>query len=78
MSGPNDVWAMRCPVSECAHSPGKPTDNGFIEAFYSKLRSECLNAHWFMTLADAMENWRIGPSRPIAMQSPAGQRKLLQ
>jgi hypothetical protein len=24
--------------------PGKPTDNGFIEAFNSKLRSECLNA----------------------------------
>ena len=22
--------------------PGKPTDNGFIEAFNSKLRAECL------------------------------------
>lgn len=41
--------------------PGKPTDNAFIEAFNSKLRSECLNAHWFMSLADAqkkLENWR--------------------
>ena len=41
--------------------PGKPTDNAFIEAFNSKFRSECLNAHWFMTLADArekMETWR--------------------
>jgi putative transposase len=27
--------------------PGKPTENGFIKAFSSKLRSECLNAHWF-------------------------------
>ena len=31
---------------------GKPTDNGFIEAFNSKLRSECLNAHWILTVAD--------------------------
>ena len=26
-----------------------------IEAFNSKLRAECLNAHWFMSLADARE-----------------------
>jgi len=41
--------------------PGKLTDNGLIEAFNSKLRSECLNAHWFMSLDDArakMEDWR--------------------
>jgi putative transposase len=41
--------------------PGKPTDNGFIEAFNSKLRAECLNAHWFLSLADArdrLETWR--------------------
>jgi putative transposase len=41
--------------------PGKPTDRGLIEASNSKLRSECLNAHWFMDLADArekLEAWR--------------------
>ena len=41
--------------------PGKPTDNGFIEAFNSKPRSDGLKAHWFMSLADAaekLENWR--------------------
>jgi len=41
--------------------PGKPTDNAFIEAFNSKLRSECLNAHWFLSLEDAcekLEAWR--------------------
>ncbi len=40
--------------------PGNPTDNGLIEAFNSKLRVECLNAHWFLTLEDArekLENW---------------------
>ena len=41
--------------------PGKPTDNAFIEAFNSRFRAECLNTHWFLSLADArekMEDWR--------------------
>ena len=41
--------------------PGKPTDNGHIEAFNSRLRAECLNASWFLSLADArdrIEEWR--------------------
>jgi putative transposase len=33
--------------------PGKPTDNAFIEALNGKVSSECLNAHWFMSLDDA-------------------------
>ena len=33
--------------------PGKPTDNAFIESFNGRLRDECLNAHWFLSLADA-------------------------
>jgi len=42
---------------------------GFIEAFNSKLRSECLNAHWFMSLADAQEKpetwrWHYNEGRP--------------
>ena len=35
--------------------PGKPTDNGCIEAFNSKFPVECLNVHWFLTLADARQ-----------------------
>jgi putative transposase len=41
--------------------PGKPTDNAFIEAFNGRFWTECLNQHWFMTLADAaekLEAWR--------------------
>ena len=41
--------------------PGKPTDNAYIEAFNGRFRAECLNAHWFLTLADAaekLEAWR--------------------
>jgi putative transposase len=41
--------------------PGRPTDNGLIEAFDGRLRAECLNAPWFLPLADAqdrIEEWR--------------------
>lgn len=34
---------------------GKPTDKAFIDAFNSKLRSECLNAHLFFRLEGACE-----------------------
>ena len=49
--------------------PGKPTDNAFIETFNESLRDECLNVHWFETIADArrlIEGWRIdyNESRP--------------
>ncbi len=42
-------------------SDGRPTDNAFIEAFNGRLRQECLNTHWFLTLDDArekLEAWR--------------------
>jgi putative transposase len=39
----------------------KPTDNAFVESFNGRLRDECRNAHWFLSLADArakIEAWR--------------------
>ena len=36
-------------------------DNAFIEAFNSRLRAECLNASWFLSMPDArdrIERWR--------------------
>ena len=56
-----DLWAYANGVNLDFSRPGKPTDNAFIEAFNSKFRGECLNAHWFMSLDDArakMEDWR--------------------
>ena len=49
--------------------PGKPTDNAYVESFNGTLRSECLDAHWFVTLAEAkqvIEAWRqeYNESRP--------------
>ncbi|MBZ9810889.1 IS3 family transposase [Mesorhizobium sp. ESP-6-2] len=56
-----DLWAYQKGVELDFSRPGKPTDNAFIESFNGKFRSECLNAHWFLTLDDArlkMEEWR--------------------
>ena len=56
-----DLWAYQRGVTLDFSRPGKPTDNAFIEAFNSKLRSECLNTHWFLSLEDAcekLERWR--------------------
>jgi putative transposase len=56
-----DLWAYTRGVTLDFSRPGKPTDNAFIEAFNGRLRAECLNADWFLTLADArkkLEDWR--------------------
>ena len=56
-----DLWAYQRGVTLDFSRPGKPTDNAFIEAFNGRFRAECLNAHWFMSLADAqkkLEDWR--------------------
>jgi len=57
-----DLWAFSKGVVLDFSRPGKPTDNAFIEAFNGRLRSECLDAHWFMSLPDArekLEAWRV-------------------
>jgi transposase InsO family protein len=41
--------------------PGKPNQNAYIESFNGRLRDECLNEHWFTSLAHArhvIESWR--------------------
>jgi len=56
-----DLWAYANDVTLDFSRPGKPTDNAYIEAFNSKFRQECLNTHWFLTVADArekLEDWR--------------------
>jgi len=56
-----DLWAYARGVTLDFSRRGKPTDNAYIEALNGRLRAECLNAHWFLTLADAvekLEDWR--------------------
>jgi len=41
--------------------PGKPNQNAYVESFNGRLRDECLNEHWFTSLAHArelIETWR--------------------
>ena len=56
-----DHWAYLNGVEIDFSRPGKPTDDAFVEAFNARLRAECLNASWFLSLADArerIEEWR--------------------
>jgi putative transposase len=48
-----DEWAYRRGVTLDFIRPGKPTENGFMEAFNGKLRDECLNSHQFLSIDDA-------------------------
>jgi putative transposase len=73
-----DLWAYQRGVTLDFSRPGRPTDNGFIESFNGKFRTECLNTHWFMSLDDArakMEDWRrdyneIRPHSAIGNKAP--------
>ena len=56
-----DLWAYHHGVRIDFSRPGKPTDNAFIETFNGSFRDECLNVHWFDTIAQArreIEAWR--------------------
>ena len=57
-----DQWADRRGVALQFIQPGKPIQNAFAESFNGRLRDECLNESWFVTLADARETieaWRV-------------------
>ncbi len=57
-----DQWAYLNKVELDFSRPGKPSDNAYIEAFNSRVRQECLNASWFLSMADARQRineWRI-------------------
>ncbi len=56
-----DQWAYVNQVKLDFSRPGKPTDNALIEAFNGRLRDECLNQSWFLSLEDARDKvaaWR--------------------
>ena len=61
-----DEWAYRNNVKLDFIRPGKPIENAYIESFNGKLRDECLNDNWFLSLEDArriIEEWRIDYNR---------------
>jgi putative transposase len=61
-----DQWAYARGVRLRFIEPGKPVQNAFIGRFNARLRDECLNEHWFLSLADArqiVEAWRMDYNR---------------
>ena len=56
-----DQWAYERGVGLRFIEPGKPIQNAFVESFQGRRRDECLDRHWFVSLADArhtVEAWR--------------------
>ena len=74
-----DQWAHERGITLHFIRPGKPIENCYVESFNGRLRDECLNESWFVSLADAqrtIEAWRIeyNESRPhsgLALRTPA-------
>ena len=57
-----DEWAYRRGVNLNFIRPGKPVENAFAESFNGRLRDECLNINWFVSVRQAreiIENWRL-------------------
>lgn len=73
-----DQWAFEHGVELHFITPGKPTENAFIESFNGKFRDECLNENWFLTLPEArekIERWRrdynqVRPHSSLGYQTP--------
>ena len=56
-----DEWAYRRQLKLRFIEPGKPQQNAYIESFNGKLRDECLNEHWFLSMRHARQviaEWR--------------------
>lgn len=73
------TWAHRHGIALRLIEPGKPNQNAYIESFNGRFRDECLNEHWFMSLAHAravIETWRREyneqrPKRSLGGLTPA-------
>ena len=45
-----DEWAYRKGGKLHFIRPGKPIENAYAESFIGRLRDECLNENWFLSL----------------------------
>jgi putative transposase len=80
-----DQWAHRRCVALHFIEPRRPVQNAFAESFNGRLRDECLNESWFVSLPDAqrtIEAWRIDynevrPHSGLANRTPAAFAKLM-
>ncbi len=59
-----DLWAYARGVTLDFSRPGKPTDNAYAEAFNSRVRAECMNAHWAGNSTLHCSNVRVRSTTP--------------
>ncbi len=79
------AWAHARGIRLFLIEPGKPNQNAYIESFNGRLRDECLNEHWFVSLPHAkavIEAWRREyneerPKRSLNELTPAAYAKQL-
>ena len=81
------TWAYERGLTLRLIQPGKPNENAFVESFNGRFRDECLNEHWFTSLAHAqavIETWRREyneerPKKALGGLTPAAYaRKLMK
>jgi putative transposase len=73
------AWCEERGITLIHIQPSRPMQNGHVESFNARLRDECLNASWFVNLADAkrkIESWRNEynaerPHRSLDYRTPA-------
>ena len=53
-----EIWCYQRGATLDFSCPGNPTDNAFIEVFNGRFRAECLNALGFLTIGDAVEEFK--------------------
>jgi transposase InsO family protein len=78
-------WAHRKAIALRLIEPGKPNQNAYVESFNGRFRDECLNEHWFVSIAHAravIEAWRQEynderPKRSLGGLTPAQYAKQL-
>lgn len=60
-----DKWVYERDIRIDFSRPGTATDNATVETFNSKLRQECLEENWFMSMEDA-RRIHYNQSRPYS------------
>lgn len=76
-------WALRNGIQIAYADPGKPWQNGSIESFNSRFRTECLDAELFSSRREArvlIEEWRrhyneVRPHSSLGYRTPAEVRQ---
>jgi transposase InsO family protein len=80
------TWAHARGLTLRLIEPGKPNQNAYVESFNGRFRDECLNEHWFTSLAHArtvIDAWRHEyneerPKKSLGGLTPAAYARQLE